>query len=481
MPALAIFKELRLKKQQNTSLEIIYIGRHRGIERNIFERQVDVYIPVSAEKWRRYFSFRNFLTGFIAVQAFFQALKCLYPYRKRALFMHTGGYVGLMPALAAALLRIPVYLHEQTSRAGLANKIAAPFAKRIFISFKSSAPFFPAKKTLWTGYPISKLFYSEGKSQRMGAEAAVEFLDKVPDKQPLLLITGGSNGSAFINAQVKADLAELCRHYFVFHQVGRAHLDQFMSLTSDSYLPVGLISPAEWAYIMRRAEIIVARAGAGTVSECIYLNKRVLFFPLAIAQRQEQLCNAREAENFLTCKIVPEKAAHTKTLSAHVRELAALPAVSTVENADYKDFKRKLTSAARFITNSLIVDPNVPVDHPLSAPGEPAFARTRTATGSRSGLRKRGGRRVAAARRSQQPAARHSQPAARHSQPAARHSQPAARHSQPARTRTAVPDKIEATVAADGTKYIENPFRSHRPAGQQTNKRSRSTYERKAS
>ncbi|BBM89019.1 UDP-N-acetylglucosamine--N-acetylmuramyl-(pentapeptide) pyrophosphoryl-undecaprenol N-acetylglucosamine transferase [Spirochaetota bacterium] len=367
-PLLSVLKEIKFRQYKNKVIEIVYIGRKHGIERSIFEQQVDTYFGIAAGKWRRYFSVKNLLTLFIIFQAVIQSLKLLYPYRKSALLFHTGGYVALAPSIAAFMLNIPVYIHEQTSRAGLANRISALFAHKIFISFKNSRKYFSAHKTSWIGYPISKFFYSSSKTQRAIEENGQSYLGRVRTKKPLLLITGGGNGSAFINELVIRNLDALTKKYFVLHQVGRAHLDKFMAYSSDSYLAVGLVSPIEWVYLLRKAAVVIARSGAGTVSECIYLNKKVLFIPLEIAQRKEQYYNALEAKQYIRCLIASEKEVRKKSLpelitqlldiyaktkySYQTRSSARKPAASVT----YDDFRMKLTTAASKIVHILFAD-----------------------------------------------------------------------------------------------------------------------------
>ena len=122
----------------------------------------------------------------------------------------------------------------------------------------------------------------------------------------MLLVMGGSMGSVFLNNIVKDALPALEKNFFVFHQVGRDHLEDFHKLKSKSYFPVGFVSGEIWIDLIRKADVVISRAGAGSVSECIYLKKKVIFIPLKIARKDEQFHNALEAKKYIDCMIIKE-------------------------------------------------------------------------------------------------------------------------------------------------------------------------------
>ena len=81
--------------------------------------------------------------------------------KKETLIFSTGGFVGLPLVIAGGLLGFDIYIHEQTSRVGLANKIASRFASKVFISFEESKKFFPESKTMMTGYPLKESCFTQ--------------------------------------------------------------------------------------------------------------------------------------------------------------------------------------------------------------------------------------------------------------------------------------------------------------------------------
>ena len=87
---------------------------------------------------------------------FIQSLKILRKIKPEVV-LGFGGYISLPVVLAAAFLKIPIVIHEQTLEAGFANKIEAKFARKICISWQSSEKYFPKEKTVLTGNPLRQV------------------------------------------------------------------------------------------------------------------------------------------------------------------------------------------------------------------------------------------------------------------------------------------------------------------------------------
>lgn len=205
-----------------------------------------------------------------------------------------GGYVVMPVVLAAYLLKIPIVIHEQAMEAGFANKISSVFAKKICVSWESSHRFFPKDKTVVTGFPIKDSIRKEV-SQRV-------LLPK--GNLPLLVVTGGSGGSHELNMFIEKSLPELLDMCRIFHQTGDAKrfndydrlISQKESLPKekkDRYEVEKFVDPDQIGVILRKADLVVARAGINTVSELLYLEKPALLVPLQSGQHNEQMQNAK--------------------------------------------------------------------------------------------------------------------------------------------------------------------------------------------
>jgi UDP-N-acetylglucosamine--N-acetylmuramyl-(pentapeptide) pyrophosphoryl-undecaprenol N-acetylglucosamine transferase len=269
-----------------------YIGSRYGIERTTASDLGLRYFSISTGKLRRYFSLKNAGEPLRILYGFFQAIRILIAGKKtgrRIQVFSTGGYVAVPVVLAAWLLRIPVSIHEQTSRAGLANRFSSLFARRVYISFPASIKYFNKTKITISGYPLRQAFRDDTIAhQTFGA------FNLLNSEKPLIFITGGGNGSLLLNRLFERQANKILARYRVIHQVGARYINEAHKNTSPSYLSVGFIGE-EFPSIMKAASLVVARAGAGTVSEIITLNKRAVLVPLKIAQKNEQYHNAREA------------------------------------------------------------------------------------------------------------------------------------------------------------------------------------------
>ena len=291
IPALCL---IRLLKKEDYGIS--YVGREEGIEFDVVNKEGVEYHSICSGKLRRYFSLENIVDIFKLGWGVIQSLFLLRSFRKKdTLIFSTGGFVALPLVIGAGLCGFFVIIHEQTARAGLANRISSFFADKILLSFKSAKEFFPKKKTIITGYPLRDDFYKPVKSLEIFSEI----------NRPVLFVSGGGNGSKLINEVIRKNLDHLKKKYFIIHQTGMGSLDEFESLKDDYYHPLGFIGNEIISYYYH-SNIVISRAGAGTVCELTALGKKSIFIPLAIAQKNEQYHNAMEAKKSLGSTILTE-------------------------------------------------------------------------------------------------------------------------------------------------------------------------------
>ncbi len=296
VPAKTLIEALR----SASDLSISYVGDRSSIEFQLIKDLVPFY-GIKTGKLRRYFSWQNFTDVFKIFFGFLQSLAILIPKKQvRTLVFSTGGFVAVPLVLAARVLGVKVYIHEQTSRVGLANRICSRFASKIFISFESSRSFFPPKKVVYSGYPVRKEFFLALDS--LAKPSGIDFSEI---KKPVLFITGGGNGSLLLNELVKKNLEFLSQKYFIVHQVGEKFFEEYSLMASDTYRVFSFIND-EMPFLLRRAELVISRAGAGTVSELLAIQKKSIYVPLKIAQKNEQFFNAMEAKNSLGSMVLSE-------------------------------------------------------------------------------------------------------------------------------------------------------------------------------
>lgn len=313
MPALTLVRQI----QSRGNFDIHYIGGYQSIERDLVKDYQLVYHPIHTGKLRRYLSWENAKDIFKVIAGIFESYFLLFKFNRHStIVFSTGGFVSVPVAIAAFLQGKKVYIHEQTSRVGLANKLASYFATKVFISFEESQKYFPASKTVYAGYPMRDECYSSeiGRVVLNGIE-----INQI--SKPILFVTGGGNGSLLLNELIKNNFAELTKNFFIVHQVGKGFEVEYQKLNNDSYIAMPFIGK-EMIDLFKLAKVIVSRAGAGTVCELMAMGKRSLFVPLKIAQKNEQFHNAMEANRKLESIVIEEKDLNQSSFLNAVNELA---------------------------------------------------------------------------------------------------------------------------------------------------------------
>jgi UDP-N-acetylglucosamine--N-acetylmuramyl-(pentapeptide) pyrophosphoryl-undecaprenol N-acetylglucosamine transferase len=235
--------------------------------------------------------------------------------RKKTLVFSTGGFVSVPVVLAAKLQRKKVFIHEQTSRVGLANKICSIFADRVFISFEDSFKFFDENKTYFSGYPLREECYND---EIRPVHIQGRLINE--STKPILFITGGGNGSQLINKLIEKNLKYLTERYLVIHQTGKTYFNEYNKLKSEDYIPLAFVGQ-EMIDLFKLATVTISRSGAGTVCELIAVGKKSIYVPLKIAQKNEQFYNALEAHKKLGSLIIEEKELSDKSILAALDEI----------------------------------------------------------------------------------------------------------------------------------------------------------------
>lgn len=296
VPALTLIKSL-----DRSRYNIHYIGGRNSIEKELTASLGIPYHGIYNGKLRRYFSWENFTDLFKIKIGILQALFLMLHFRSsETLLFSTGGFVSIPAVIAAWITGKKIFIHEQTSRVGLANKIASHFATKVFVSFEDSKKYFPAHKTIVSGYPLRDACFD---TQIHDVQVGGIHLTQI--KKPVLFVTGGGNGATLLNELIKKNLEALTKKYFIVHQVGKSFMNEYAPLKNDSYLPLPFLGE-EMIDVYKIAKVVVCRAGAGTVCELMALNKPSLFIPLKIAQKNEQYHNAMEAKRRIGSFVITE-------------------------------------------------------------------------------------------------------------------------------------------------------------------------------
>lgn len=279
---------------QETPPDIFYLGQKGAIEEKIARECGVPFYGIHAGKLRRYFDLRNFADVFKIPLGFLKA-GFLLGRLKPDLVFAKGGYVSVPVVLAAAMLRIPVWLHESDVTPGLANKICSRFAKKIFLSFEESKRFFPHRHAFVVGNPIRE-WVARGDREEGYRLAGFS------KNKPVVLIIGGSTGARTLNEMAFAVLPELLKSAQVVHVTGKHAVQQDPPLSGaisgykSHYRQFEFLNK-ELAHIYAISDLIVGRAGSGGIFEALACGKPMILVPLpSRASRGDQIENAKVFE-----------------------------------------------------------------------------------------------------------------------------------------------------------------------------------------
>lgn len=201
-----------------------------------------------------------------------------------------GGYASSAALGAANSLGIPTLLQEQNSYAGLANKTLASKAKKICVAYEGMERFFPGQKIMLTGNPVRQQLLDSNISH----DDAVRSFGFDPQKKTVLIV-GGSLGARTLNESVLAHLEDIKESGIQFvWQTGKyysAEINERMKGHELSNLVItDFVSDMATAY--KAADLVVSRAGAGSISEFCLLGKAVILVPSPNVAEDHQTKNA---------------------------------------------------------------------------------------------------------------------------------------------------------------------------------------------
>ena len=302
-PAIAVIQELR---RRDPKIVLRYVGSEAGIEAKMAAEAGVEFVGVATGKLRRasnplkMLSRANLADALQVPKGIGQAMGAVRAFRPDAV-LATGGYVCVPTVIAASLQKIPILTHEQTVTLGLANRIAGQYATRIALSFENSLNGMPEalkRKAFVTGNPLREVIFS---GDRASGARRFGFLPE-DDDLPCVYVTGGAQGSRILNNAVKEALPELTKYARVLHQCGKADievLNLFRETLSEGikqrWKVQAFVESDEIGDAYALCDVLVGRAGAGTVSEACALGKPAVFVPLEPASGDEQNKNARRS------------------------------------------------------------------------------------------------------------------------------------------------------------------------------------------
>jgi UDP-N-acetylglucosamine--N-acetylmuramyl-(pentapeptide) pyrophosphoryl-undecaprenol N-acetylglucosamine transferase len=293
-PAVALAREFL---HRDPSTNILFVGTARGIESRVlahegFELALITAKPVMGK------GLLDVVRGVLSVPIGIRESLNILKRRKADLVIGVGGYTSPTMLVAAALKGIARVILEPNAHPGLANKVVAPFAQRIFLAFESAETFFDRRKVRVVGTPIRQAFLVQP--------------DSLSTKQDgrHVLIFGGSQGARAINSAVLEGLPLLSQRLSgltITHQTGEGDFER----VRDVYRTLGIQAKVipflcDMPTVLRKADLVVARAGAMTIAELTACGKAAILIPLPTAIYDHQMKNARAMEAAGGAVVLPQ-------------------------------------------------------------------------------------------------------------------------------------------------------------------------------
>ena len=300
-PIIAIVREIKRIASSNknlTEVKFYYCGPKDEISASFLKREGIEVKRIISGKVRRYLNpltiFQNFIDILFKIPiGIFQALFYIFFLNPDIIFSK-GGYGSIPSVIIGWLLQIPIFLHESDASPGMANRFLSKFSLEIFVSFPvGKTEYFLPQKVISVGNPIRKDILWCTK------EEAKETFKLVGDK-PLILILGGSQGSQRINELLLQILPEMLINFEVIQQTGQKN---FESVKGESSVVISeslkkyyhiypFLDEKKLCQAYAAADLIVSRAGAGSIFEIAAMGKPSILIPLPESAQNHQVKNA---------------------------------------------------------------------------------------------------------------------------------------------------------------------------------------------
>lgn len=285
-PAISIANAL---KKMDSETEILFVGANGRMEMEKVPAAGYKIIGLDISGFQRSSLLKNVFLPFKLLKSVLKAREIIKNFRPDAA-VGVGGYASGPLLFAASQMGIPYLIQEQNSYAGITNKWLGKNAERICVAFEGMEKFFPKDKIILTGNPIRKeVVQIENKRFE-----AAELLGLSPHKKTIL-ITGGSLGSATLNKSVLGALDKIiAADVQLIWQTGKYYFhsinEQLKGKEHQNIKVLEFLNRMDLAYAA--SDLIISRAGAGTIAELCAIKKPVILVPSPNVAEDHQTKNA---------------------------------------------------------------------------------------------------------------------------------------------------------------------------------------------
>ncbi|MDR1983806.1 MAG: undecaprenyldiphospho-muramoylpentapeptide beta-N-acetylglucosaminyltransferase [Prevotellaceae bacterium] len=290
-PAVSIANTL---KKRNPDIDILFVGAIGRMEMEKVPAAGYEIIGLPVAGLQRRFTLKNLSVPFKFMRSLNCAKKIIKDFAPDVV-VGVGGYASAPTLRAAAKLGISTLIQEQNSYAGLTNKLLAKYAKKICVAYSGMEKFFPESKIIFTGNPVRQDLFNVKNLE----DEAYKFFNLDKSKKTLLVV-GGSLGARTLNTVILKELNRINNNNIqLIWQTGKNYFTQAQQ--EIAYSAVNNTKVFDFIYRMdlafAAADIIISRAGAGTISELCIIAKPCILVPSPNVSEDHQTKNAMALVN----------------------------------------------------------------------------------------------------------------------------------------------------------------------------------------
>jgi len=307
-PAIAIAREIMAR---DPDTEILFVGAKGRMEMEKVPQAGFRIEGLPVEGFQRRLTLKNILVVFNFFRSLQKARKILNAFQPDAV-VGVGGYASGPVVRVASGKGLPVLLQEQNSYAGITNRFLARKSTRICVAYEGMEKYFPAQKIVLTGNPVREdVIRTESRKKE-----AMEYFS-FAEERPVVLVLGGSLGAKTINESIFRNIGLIeSSEIRVIWQTGSLYFRDIQQKIQEMPLRnlvfMDFINRMDLAYSV--ADVIVSRAGAGTISELCLVGKPVILVPSPNVAEDHQTKNAMALVNRNAAILVRDAEAFTELI-----------------------------------------------------------------------------------------------------------------------------------------------------------------------
>ncbi len=315
-PGIAVAQAL---KEKDPSTSILFVGTNAPFETQILSRYGFAHKSILSKPIKgKNIMAKAWSAGLVCI-SLIQALVIIIGFRADFI-LGMGGFSSFALVLAGRILFRDTAIHEQNAFPGMTNRMLSNIARTRFICFKQTKGMPENETTFLVGNPIRRPLKHAHDPVRTNERV----LDQITENDFLILVTGGSQGAVSINGAFMDAVAMMkeTKQLFIIHQTGKraeAEIRQFYDTRNIRHNAAAFFH--DMPAIQDRADLVISRAGAGTVSELCIKGKPAILVPYPHAADDHQTANATSLADQDACIMIPDKDLTGETLLAAIEDL----------------------------------------------------------------------------------------------------------------------------------------------------------------